>query len=236
MGRNRSLLPNSVLSTNAIRFHLNDPSIVRTDTAWNVCTNAGGGRCRCFERGYHTAPPESSKPPFQPAFPSHAKTLMAPAVPREHRVFSRPVTKDAFAWERSRQRASLSTSAALLYPKSTAIGTDSCNHQGNPASQLTGESIMDNGSHEDSPSLDLDTPSYVVKIQKAKKQNLLQHCAPTESVQHQQISRNEASPYCFIHFIPKFYYFIFLSFSKFATHCKCKERKHTRLRQRAQPF
>lgn len=134
--------------------------------------------------------------------------------------------------------------SGVITPQSTAIGTNSSNHPFGPVLAVAAEANQPHISQEKASWTTAITKTAlpwisicqaIAKRRKAKKQHLLQYRAPTESVQHQQISRNEASPYCFIHFIPNFYFF-FLSFSKFATHCKCKERKHTRLRQRAQPF
>lgn len=62
-----------------------------------------GSGARALRQGHNTAPPTSSKPPFQPAFPSHAKMLVASAVPCEHQVFSCPVIRDDSSQERSRQ-------------------------------------------------------------------------------------------------------------------------------------
>lgn len=104
----------------------------------------------------------------------------------------------------------------VITPQRTAVGADSHHHhfleqcwRSQPATQLTEESITDNCNHVDRTSLDFDMTSYFFKIQKAKKQHLLKYCAATESVQHQQTSRNEAFPYCFVHFIPNLYFYFY---------------------------
>lgn len=116
-------------------------------------------------------------------------------------------------WEESQCFAPLGASPALSRPKErqkapapVTITLEQC-WQSQHATQLTEESITDNCNHVDRTSLDFDMTSYFVKIQKAKKQHLLKYCAATESVQHQQTSRNEAFPYCFVHFIPNFYFY-----------------------------
>lgn len=107
--------------------------------------------------------------------------------------------------------------SSIIIPQSTAIGADCSNHHFGAVLAAAAEANQPRSSLEKASStmaiMKTALPwisicqSYFVKIWKAKKQHLLQYCAPTESVQHQQISRNEASPYCFIHFIPNFYFF-----------------------------
>lgn len=208
----RGLPPNSVLSINAVTFPSNDLSIpVRIQPETCIHTRAGAG-APALRQGHN---PESSKPPSPLPSPPTPKCSW-PQQCLEGIEFSPILLSERPLHGRGVGSVRLSAPLRRYYtPKHSyrprVQSPSFCTSAGSsqPASQLTGESIMDNGNHEDSPSLDFDMPSDFVKIRKAKKQHLLQYRAPTESVQHQQISRNEASPYCFIHFIPNFYFYFF---------------------------
>ena len=133
--------------------------------------------------------------------------------------------------------------SGVIIPQSTAIGANSSNHHFGPVLAAAAAANQPHGSQEKASwttaimktALPRISICQATSLRYGKQRNSvyfnivpLQKCpAPAD--------KQERSFYLLLHSFHSQFLF-FLSFSKFATHCKCKERKHTRLRQRAQPF